>query len=77
VNPAAGNGLFYGEWTTFLAHIKALVIVCGYVFVMSWVCYRLTALLTPLRLRREQESIGLDMTQHAESQVKEGEMVMA
>ncbi len=82
VNPAlaadgSADGLFYGQWTTFLAHLKGLAVVIGYVFVMSWVCYKITALLTPLRLRREQESIGLDKTQHDETMVKEGDMVMS
>src|ERR1051325_7261016 len=77
INPSIGaNGLFFGETATFIAHLKALAIVCSYVFVMSWVCYKITALLTPLRLRREQKSIGLDVTQHAESLVK-GEIAMS
>lgn len=74
---ATAGGLFTtGETALFIAHMKALVIVVAYVFVVSWICYKVTALLTPLRLRREQESIGLDLTQHQESIVK-GEMVMS
>jgi Amt family ammonium transporter len=55
--------------------MKALGIVVVYVFAMSLVCYKITALLTPLRLRREHESMGLDLTQHQESLMK-GEMVL-
>lgn len=68
-----GGLLTTGQTALFTTHLLALAIIIAYVFVMSWVCYKVTALLTPLRLRREQESIGLDITQHSESLVK-GEM---
>jgi len=64
---ATNGGLIHGDWTLFISHMKGLVIVVTYVSAVSWLCYKITALLTPLRLRREQESIGLDVTQHAET----------
>lgn len=73
---ATSGGLYFtGDWTLVIAHFKALGIVVVYVFAVSMVCYKITAMLTPLRLRREMESQGLDLTQHQESLYK-GEMVM-
>jgi ammonium transporter, Amt family len=38
----------------------------GWTAVLTWVVLRLTALLTPLRVNAEQETMGLDTTQHNE-----------
>ncbi len=60
-------GLTSGHYETFLYHLLALVIVMVHSFVGAWVLYKLTDLVIPLRVTPEQESIGLDLSQHGES----------
>src|SRR5438876_1497567 len=59
-------GLTSGSPRTFLVHCFALVFVASFSFVGSWVLYRLTDLIIPLRVSSEQEEIGLDLSQHGE-----------
>ena len=60
-------GLTSGQTTTFLYHLLALVIVAAYSFIGSWVLYKITDMIIPLRVSEEQELIGLDISQHGET----------
>lgn len=60
-------GLIYGQTTTFFVHIIALIIVSVFTFGGSYLLYKLTDLLISLRVTKEQEEIGLDLSQHDES----------
>ena len=64
---AQGVGLFYGEYKTFLFHLLALVIVSVFTFGGSYLLYRLTDMIIPMRVSPKSERIGLDITQHDES----------
>ncbi len=64
---AQGVGLFYGESKVFLFHLLALVIVGVYTFGGSYLLYRLTNLIIPMRVSPKSERIGLDLAQHDES----------
>lgn len=64
---AQGVGLFYGESKTFLFHLLALVIVGVFTFGGSYLLYRLTDLIIPMRVSPKAERLGLDVTQHEES----------
>ncbi|RDC65175.1 ammonium transporter [Adhaeribacter pallidiroseus] len=72
INPAntTGNGLLYGESKLFLMHLAALGIVIGFSFFGSLILLKITDLISPLGVTREEEIAGLDLTQH-------GEQVMA
>lgn len=59
-------GLIYGETTTFLYHILALVIVSVFTFGGSWLLYKIVDILVPLRVTESQEERGLDASQHGE-----------
>jgi Amt family ammonium transporter len=59
-------GLTSGRTATFVAHLGALVIVSAFSFVGSWVLYKITDLIIPLRVDEEQEIEGLDLSQHGE-----------
>lgn len=50
----------------FWNHILALVVVCGYTFIMSYFLYWLTNKMIPLRVSKRSEEIGLDRSQHDE-----------
>lgn len=60
-------GLIYGSTATFWSHILALVIVSAFAFGGSTAIYYITNLITPLRVSREMEEEGLDLSQHGES----------
>ena len=60
-------GLTSGHYRTFLFHLLALVIVAVFAFVGSWVLYKITDWIIPLRVSTDQENQGLDLSQHGES----------
>jgi Amt family ammonium transporter len=60
-------GLFYGQTHTFFYHLLALLIVSVYTFVGSYILYYITDKIVSLRVSVEEESFGLDQSQHGES----------
>lgn len=64
---AKDKGLFYGESQTFVAHIIGLGVVTVFAYGGSYLLYLLTNLLIPLRVSVAEESVGLDISQHAET----------
>ena len=59
-------GLTSGHAYTFLLHCGALVFVAAFSFCGSWLLYKVTDLIIPLRVSEEQEEVGLDISQHGE-----------
>ena len=59
-------GLIYGETTTFLYHLLALVVVAAFTFGGSLFLYFIVNKLIPIRVREDQEKRGLDASQHGE-----------
>ncbi|HYF33542.1 MAG TPA: ammonium transporter [Chitinophagaceae bacterium] len=66
VNPAGNNGLLYGNTAFFLTQLKAMAIVVGYSFVVSYGIFKFINFILPLRVSSEEEQLGLDATQHNE-----------
>jgi ammonium transporter, Amt family len=64
---AADVGLIYGHSRVFLVQLVTLTIAAPYAFLGSWVLYKLTDAIIPLRVSERQELIGLDITQHDET----------
>lgn len=64
---AQGAGLIHGNPKIFLFHLLAVVIVGIYSFAGSYLLYKLTDAIIPLRVPAEQEEIGLDLSQHGET----------
>ena len=60
-------GLIYGETTTFINHIYALLIVGAFALVGSYLLYALSHFIIPMRVSELEEQMGLDMSQHGES----------
>jgi Amt family ammonium transporter len=60
-------GLVAGRVDTLLVHVLALVFVTGFTFAGSWILYKLTDLVIPLRVSGDHEAVGLDVSQHGES----------
>jgi Amt family ammonium transporter len=59
-------GLTSGHARTFLIHCGALLFVAAFSFAGSWLLYRLTDMIIPLRVSEDQEDAGLDISQHGE-----------
>jgi Amt family ammonium transporter len=59
-------GLTSGHATTFLVHCGALIFVAAFSFGGSWLLYKLTNMIIPLRVSDDQEELGLDLSQHGE-----------
>jgi Amt family ammonium transporter len=63
---ARGVGLMSGHTETFVRHLIALVIVGVFSFGMSLLIFWVTNLFVSVRVRPEDEAVGLDISQHAE-----------
>ncbi len=67
INPAVEvQGLAYGEWGLFISHMIALVGVSVFAFGGSYVLFKITDMILPLRVSQEDEKVGLDISQHDE-----------
>ncbi len=66
INPGGANGLFYGHPGQ--VGIQALSVVCawGYSFVVSFIILKVLDAVMGLRVNEEDESTGLDLSQHGE-----------
>jgi ammonium transporter, Amt family len=64
---AAEVGLIHGNPKIFLVQVVTLLIAAPYAYVGSWVLYKVTDAIIPLRVSERQEHIGLDITQHDET----------
>jgi Amt family ammonium transporter len=62
-----GNGLFFGDTTLFLVHMKGLVIVIAYVTIGSYIILKVTDLISSLRVTSEELAVGSDFSQHGET----------
>jgi Amt family ammonium transporter len=66
VNGAGVDGLMAGNFDFFFTQVKALGIVVGYSFTVSYGIFKLINLINPIRVSVEEEELGLDETQHNE-----------
>lgn len=64
---AADVGLIYGSASTFRVQLLGVMIAGVFAFCGSYVLYRVTDLIIPLRVSHDQELLGLDITQHDET----------
>ena len=60
-------GLIAGESRMFLLQLAALAIAGTYTFAGSYLLYKVTDAIIPMRVPEEQERVGLDLSQHGES----------
>jgi Amt family ammonium transporter len=70
VNSAGNDGLFYGNAAFFLTQLKAMLISVVYSFTVSYAIFKLINYITPMRVSKEEEELGLDATQHNEKYVQ-------
>jgi Amt family ammonium transporter len=67
VNPAGVDGVFHGSGRLLLLQLAAFAVCAAYSFVLSFGLLKLVDKLVGLRVDRDDENIGLDLTQHRES----------
>lgn len=61
-----GNGLYYGQTHLFFVHLIALVVVSAFAFFGSLLLLKITDMISKLRVSSQEESMGLDKSQHDE-----------
>ncbi|WP_426490467.1 ammonium transporter [Hymenobacter sp. 102] len=60
-------GLIHGTFTTFGYHVLGLFIVISYSFVGAWILLKITDRIFGMRVKLQDEELGLDLSQHEES----------
>jgi Amt family ammonium transporter len=66
VNPQGADGLFFGNPKQFIIQLTTVLGTIGYTFIVTFIIYKLVDLLIGVRVKQEEELIGLDLTQHHE-----------
>jgi Amt family ammonium transporter len=66
VNPAGGNGLFYGNPSLFLIQTGVVLVVMAFSFTASFVLLKIINRFSKLRVTSEEEEQGLDLSQCGE-----------
>jgi len=67
INAGGADGLFFGNVKLFLIQGFYLIVCIAYALIMTWILYRVVDALFCIRVKREDELVGLDLTQHHES----------
>ncbi|OGS18235.1 MAG: ammonia channel protein [Elusimicrobia bacterium RIFOXYA2_FULL_40_6] len=67
INPAGGDGLFFGNPKQFMVQLVAVLVTIVYSLVVTLIIYKLVDLIIGVRVEEKDELIGLDLTQHNET----------
>jgi Amt family ammonium transporter len=67
INEAGANGLLFGNTKLFLVQGLYLVVCVTYAAAMTWILFKVVDALFIMRVAREDEMVGLDLTQHHEA----------
>jgi Amt family ammonium transporter len=63
----AGSGLLDGNWKQMLIQVTAIAATMVYAFVVSWILAQVLKRTMGLRVKDEEEAVGLDISQHGET----------
>jgi ammonium transporter, Amt family len=66
INPAGPNGMFFGNPKQLLLQAVGVLAVAAFAFVGTWVLYKLVDIFFGMRVKENDELLGLDLTQHRE-----------
>ncbi|MHB1000384.1 MAG: ammonium transporter [Armatimonadota bacterium] len=66
INSAGANGLFHGNAALLGKQLIAIVAVMAYSFILTIILLKVTSWISTLRVSKEEEDAGLDITQHGE-----------
>ena len=67
VNPLGANGLIYGNLILIGKQFLSIIAVAAFSFGMTWLIGKLIDKTIGLRVSPDEETIGLDISQHGES----------
>jgi ammonium transporter, Amt family len=67
INSAGNDGLFFGNPGQFGTQVLSVIVAWVYSFVVSWIILKILDATMGLRVSEEEESEGLDLSQHGET----------
>lgn len=67
INPGGADGLLLGNAKLFFIQIFYMVVCIAYALVVTGILYKVVGFLVGMRVDKQSELIGLDLTQHNES----------
>ena len=67
VNAAGADGLFFGNSKQFLIQFFLIVVVPLFAATMTWIIFKVVDTLIGMRVEKQNEIVGLDLTQQGES----------
>lgn len=67
VNPAGGDGVFFGNPKQLLVQAAAVLATMAYSLLVTFLLYKIVDILIGVRVEKKEELIGLDLTQHHET----------
>ncbi|HPT03337.1 MAG TPA: ammonium transporter [Bacteroidales bacterium] len=72
INPAGNDGLIFGGGAFFLKQTVAVVIASAYAFIFTYLMLVIINRITPVKVKEEDEQLGLDESLHGEKAYDEG-----
>ena len=66
VNPAGADGLFLGNPHQFVVQLIGVSVAVGYTLIVTFIIYKFVDIFFGMRVKENDELIGLDLTQHRE-----------
>ena len=66
INSTGANGLFHGNAALLGKQLLTIAVVMAYSFTMTFLILKITSWITQLRVDKDDEEIGLDLSQHGE-----------
>ena len=67
INPGGADGLFFGNAKLFVIQIFYMLVCIAYALIVTGILYKIVDVLVGMRVDKQSELIGLDLTQHNES----------
>jgi ammonium transporter, Amt family len=66
INSAGSDGMFFNNPKQFVIQCIGVLVVIVYTFVVTFVLYKLVDVFFGIRVKENEEAMGLDLTQHRE-----------
>lgn len=66
INSMGANGLFYGNPKQLLLQVFGILVTVGYTFTATCIIYKFVDIFFGMRVKENDEVVGLDLTQHRE-----------
>jgi Amt family ammonium transporter len=67
INAGGANGLFFGNPKQLAVQAEAVLLIAAYSFIVSLVLFKIIDKVIGLRVNKDEETEGLDLTQHGEA----------